>query len=850
MTENLKLNQNLNINRTVLVSDDTKNVQKPQVTRTPEYNARDEFVKVKRKRGLIAKTFDFFSNIFGTKLSRKKIESKIDDYEKGKIERAEVENLIDRYENKNFNNTEVTIDALSTISAIGVGSLAKKSGKLVEVFTKNYKTKMAVLGPVAAVVTGLVTKLGLEFIDGLVTPTDAKRKHSFATNTVTGTLDGISGAIATVSPLLLPVSIAVNAFSKYVNDKSDDKNNPTISDFLEKHKDSFGAEVLATIGVVAAGAKGHINFAKITDAISKVKLNKQYTSFYRPPKGQLTEFQSLARDIGYDLSIVLEGSKFKPTEILKLDEDFLKILLEKGQNGNITGKIKKIEEENIFLPKYLQTVVDIPDSGQKKIVEQIDMIVKGYNERKQHRLGRDFSWSWTTSSIDMTMEKLDKKGMDINGFKDLQQIISRIKSNCPTSRTMEEAQTMLDKNFDGYKLEKLLGVGSIAESYLAKDKNGNEVVIKIVKKHFLEGDKIAADKAKTVGKIHERRHGDYMKRTINSDERKEYDLNQLDSMYKVWGKEINLKEEAISAGEISSQASAFRAVDVVEAKNDIFIMKKAPGTNLDSSSLVTKWKDAGLEETDFKNFVENYVKVYCEQLFSLPKKGLKVVQSDPHGGNLLVELEKIKDLRTNKNATPITIIDYGNTTKTTREQAIKNLFNHIDYLIGNTDEIAKAMLENAQFGQNDKATMVKELSQALKDSIYNTDTKIDIDNPVKIFSTVNSFCLEFMQKKNIIPNASHINQMKAEETYILSNMGCLKNIAEACGYDISKAVDRNVIIKQLVGEMVKAVQDATKIAPKETASELAKRYRFFSKNPEEALSCLDINFNILSTNMQ
>ena len=845
MTENLKLNQNLNINRNVLVSDDTKNVQKPQVTRTPEYNARDEFVKVKNKRGFIAKTFDFFSNILGTKLSRKKIENKIDDYEKGKTERAEVENLIDRYENKNFNNTEVTIDALSTISAIGVGSLAKKYGKLVELFTKNYKTKMAVLGPVAAVVTGLVTKLGLEFIDGLGTPTNAKRKHSFATNTVTGTLNGISGAVATVSPLLLPVSITVNAFSKYVNDKSDDKNNPTISDFLEKHKDSFGAEVLATIGVVAAGAKGHINFAKITEAISKVKLNKQYTSFYRPPKGQLTEFQSLARDIGYDLSVVLEGEKFKPEEIYKLDKDFLKILLEKGQNGKITDKIKKLEEENIFLPKYLQTVIDIPNSKQEKLIKQIDMVVKAHNERKQNISSREFSWSFSTFGIDKTMEKLEKDGMDINGFKDLQQIISRIKSNCPTSRTIEEAQTMLDKNFDGYTLEKLLGVGSIAESYLAKDKNGNEVVIKIVKKHFLEGDKIAADKAKTVGKIHERRQSsDYKKRTINSDERKEYDLNQLDSMYKVWGKEINLKEEAISAQEIASQASAFRAVDVIEAKNDIFIMKKAAGTNLDSSSLVQKWKAANLEETDFKNFVENYVKVYCEQLFSLPKKGLKVVQSDPHGGNLLVELEKIKDLRTNKNATPITIIDYGNTTKTSQKQAIKNLFNHIDYLIGNTDEIAKAMLHNAQFGNNSKSKMIKELSQALKDSIYNTDTKIDIDNPVKIFSTVNSFCLEFMQKKNIIPNASHINQMKAEETYILSNMGCLKNIADTCGYDIEKAIDREVIIKQLISEMLKAVKDASKIAPKETAAELAKRYKFFSQNPEEALSCLDINFNI------
>ncbi len=230
-------------------------------------------------------------------------------------------------------------------------------------------------------------------------------------------------------------------------------------------------------------------------------------------------------------------------------------------------------------------------------------------------------------------------------------------------------------------------------------------------------------------------------------------------------------------------------------------------------------------------------------MFSIPKNGKKVVQSDPHCGNIFGNPAKVRDIPNGAKA--LTIIDYGNTTQTEQAQAIKNLFNHLDYLVGNTESIAEAMLEGANIGSQNKNTVVKELAKALDESIYNPDTKIDVDNPVKIFSTVNSFCLDFMQKKNIIPNASHINQMKAEETYIISNLGCMKNIADECGYDISKAIDKDAIIKLLVSEMSKATEDAAKSNPNLTYREIAKRYNFFVDNPEKALSCLGINFGIV-----
>lgn len=58
-------------------------------------------------------------------------------------------------------------------------------------------------------------------------------------------------------------------------------------------------------------------------------------------------------------------------------------------------------------------------------------------------------------------------------------------------------------------------------------------------------------------------------------------------------------------------------------------------------------------------------------------------------------------------------------------------------------------------------------------------------------------------------------------------------------------MDRNTVIKQLVNEMAKATQDSLKINPKLTTQEIAKRYKFFVNNSEEALSSLGINFNII-----
>ncbi len=745
------------------------------------------------------------------------------------------------------------IDSLTTLSALGIGNFLKKITTLTSCFSSENK-KLKTLSIAAPMAAALAIRPLLNLINNITLDKNSKKENKYKSPFASGLANAASALMISANPIFAPIGFTLNSIVSYIccNGK------PTIKDFVDSHKNSFVVDILAFSAILFCGFKGKVQIEYLNSAINKAKENIKSPILYKMPKDTLTEFQSLARDLGFDFGVLFDkNGSLDLKQINTIDDELLGILLEKGQEGNIEGKMRKIEEMNIFLPKYYQTVIDIPAEQQESIVKQIDAILKGRDQRLNGQ--KDFDNYITTYYLDQKLDELDSKGLSIAGFKDYQAIIQKIKSDCPTSRTIIEAQEMIDEIFGKGKytinLEAknhgLLGVGSIAESYLGRDKNNNEVVIKLIKEHFRNTNKVEQDKQKLLDKIEDRTkefHFSFSpdKYTIKNKEQKQYDINQVENMCKVWNLETDLTQEAVSANQIKAQASKYKAINAIEAKDGAFIMEKAQGCQLDSKDIAQNWQSAGLNEEDFSNFVDNYIAAYCEQLFSLPKTGEKVVQSDPHGGNILVDLKNIKLLQ-NKNNTnsPITIIDYGNTTKTKRLDAAKNLFNHIDYLVGNTDSIAKNLLEGAQIGSLNKKQVIEELSKGLKKDIFNCDTKIDVNNPVEIFRIVNSYCLNFMRDKHIIPNASNINQMKAEETYIISNLGCLKRIADGCGYDLGKVIDKKKIIKQLMAEMTKSTMSSLKTNPIFTIKQLNQRVKFIMKNPQEAFSCLGANFQIL-----
>src|SRR5699024_8214442 len=126
----------------------------------------------------------------------------------------------------------------------------KKAKTLINVFTPKYKKYAMALTAGASILTGLAVKLGLKGIDHLGKDKDAPKQPSrIKANVISGTLDGISGFISTLNPMLIPAGIAVNAFTRYITDKSDDETLPSISDFVQKQKDSVGIGILGLAGV-------------------------------------------------------------------------------------------------------------------------------------------------------------------------------------------------------------------------------------------------------------------------------------------------------------------------------------------------------------------------------------------------------------------------------------------------------------------------------------------------------------------------------------------------------------------------------------------------------------------------
>jgi len=759
---------------------------------------------------------------------------------------------------------DLTLDTLTTLGAFTVGALAKKGITFVDMFASNMSNSkstkaLKALNFAIPFAASFLIRPVLNGINNLTLTKEDKKENK--NNWKSNLSNGIGAALITNFAPLAPLAFVSNAFVSYAS--NNENKEPSMSDFIKQHADNFIIDIAAFSVLTLGALKNGREIDKIQKIIQKAKVNAASCVKYTMPEDSLTQFQSLARDLGFDLSILIdkENGKVNLSEAVKLDEELMDILLEKGQDGNIEGKMRKLEEMNIFLPKYFQTIMDIPDELQEKLCKQIDEIIAGREAQKnQNRWLKDGNYV-TNYALDEAFERFEKKNWSLEGLKDYQAIIRKIKSNCPASRSVDDAQGIIDGIYGsgkytivrGGKKDGLLGVGSIAESYLAKDSDGNEVVVKLLKKQFEDGKKVEKDKKALMKKIEDKsdiKEGFYItfgpqEHTIFSTEHQTYDKNLVENMCQVWEKETDLSQEAISAGQIKAQATKYQAIEPIDAKRSIFIMQKAQGVQLDSDDIAAKWQEAGLDEQDFSNFVDNYIAAYCEQLFALPDEAQKVVQSDPHGGNILVDLAKIKGLK-DKKSTPITIIDYGNTIKTTRKVAAKNLFNHIDYLFGNTDLIARNLLSGADLNGKNLEDEVRSLSLELKNNIFNCDTKIDTKNPIEIFRAANDFCIEYMRRNNIIPNATNINQMKAEETYILSNLGCLRRIADGCGYDISKAIDKKRIIKQLIKEMSRSTMKSFKQAPLYTMKELSSRIKFITKNPEHAFSCLNLNFELFS----
>ncbi len=734
---------------------------------------RDEFVREKKNNGLVGKFYNFLKNKTGAGLGSKKVEKEIDKFEKGEISEEQVREKISQYKVSRENAVQQTGD-LAAIGTVGsmyylindqikklrarfeIGAepevfrnlkeydktfLGKNANKIKQIIMSKGKTT-AYLLPILALIGGMtkLQTLQLERITSKEYKTDKKlskkeRKIQKKLNRIAKREQDMKNfATGAVAGLLTPISalvggiVGVPAFLAATTGLryitgKNDENKKSFSDFTKVLKDNAAVNTVAA-ALIAVPAFKHAHYSKI--------LGENLDKVVKKLKGKQLHFPDLPS----------QKTAYEELEEKLVESPAIKNILEghSGLNGSkrMDAIIKDLSEENIFAVKFLQ------------------IRNNGFLEGKSNPYS---------------------------------EISEALREDCPPTRTLEQAKTKIAEllgNSD-YTVSKLLGVGTVAETYLAKDKSGKEVCIKILKEGITT-DKINADKEKFIQLITEGKPIE----SLSEDQK--YLLRNIDDLANGILNEVNFKVEMEAAQKLVKHCKKANVVKPIEAKEGIYIMEKAPGISLKTLSdyynaeMDLKWYkklstehpseyierkiteiqariekiksrapefDLGeLNPKQIKRLLNEYINVQVEQFSKLDKNG-KVIHADIHPGNIFINLENLKSGK----GKLFTLIDTGNTITMTKEQT-KAALRIIPFIKnGNYKELSKIVLDGAVLPQGmTKADALSKVETDLKTFFFDTETKIPRMNIDSFYAISDNI----LRKYSIIPNNTQLNLNKAK----------------------------------------------------------------------------------------
>ncbi len=759
----------------------TNNTSTPMITNSSiileklEKELTDEKNKVYRRQGLIGKGIDKTKALVKVGRNQKSVQHKIDEFKKGNIDYQTVDKYIKDYKYGQRDASELVLDTLTGLSAFGMYSAARKITTFISPFaSKDIASKAGKyskgIGIGLGVLTGIFTKPTLRFIDRIYLKRKEKKDNkTFWKDVLSGGIDGAVAPAAVLKGALLgvPVLMGENTLQRYLFIKRDDKK--SFSDFIDKQKDNLGLKA-AAVGIAAyKGRKLHSSLSAWNKAIAQALENVKDLKPMPHVTGE-SEFNALAEKA----SLLLDQKLF--TEILL-------------PGKSIEEKMRLIEAKNIFLPKFIQT---IPEN-----------ILGMFGE-----MGNG----------------LEFMGMKLNNLEELSTIVTRFKSDCPQSRTVQEAQEFISKTYGNkYTIieDKALGVGTVAETFLAKNnETGQEVVLKFLKKG-MSLEKIEKDRTEFI---------ELIKANSTSDKEKtDFMIRKINTLFDAWAQEVDLAKEMEATQILGKNAKHYHAIKPIEVKDNIYVMVKAPGVQFNQFIDQMMKEGKKISEKEMFSLMQNYFQVFFEQLLSVPKHGIKVMHADPHPGNIFINLADKER--------PFTFIDTGNVLRYTPEEAIENALNHLDYFIGNSKGIAKALLRNANLpeGMTEKQAL-EIVEKGLNEKVYNCHTNFLSGN---LFKHINNIGLQVMQENNIIANQNNTNLIKAETTYF-SNLTCLKDIMEIVD-DKAGHLDQ-VEAQEQLKIMAQEIQDSIKNSAINnkgfTSKQLKERFDFITEHKERFYSTI------------
>lgn len=751
---------------------------------------KNSLIKEEKNNGLVEKFYDFCKNKTGLGIGSKKVAKHIKDYENRKIKENDVITLISKYkssqENAEQNLGDFTAGLAGLTGYLGMSGVANV-----------LKAQMQVKA-----LPNWLTESGLEYASHRYKNISKGFNNVLKSNALTKAI--IISSAMLLAGLTKLLTLKINRIGskefKVENKKNLDKkefknlNKEIKHDRRKQNSKNFltGAidGLLAPVAAIAGGIVGipaYIIVTSVTRYFSSKNDNKDKTfkSYGENLKNNAV--------INFLFAVALAVPAAKGVKYNKV----LSKNLEK-----VVTKLKDVKLQ----PPNLQS--------NKTAYEEIeDIMLKSENIKN---IISDYSLNTSDKIQKLTDENIFAvKFLQISKGNKKYGISSELLENCPPTRTLEEAQQEINKllNSDKYQISKSLGVGTIAETYLAQDQSGKEVCIKMLKRG-IDAAKIQKDKEAFINIATNATPKDQLTKS------QQYLVKSIENLAEGISKEVDFEHEMKAAQKLKKSTKQADVVTPIEAKPGIYIMERAPGIsldtlvkyydaerilkflenkpdtegplkledNLDVDFDYSKYREKRIEEQkqliehlkskspDFSAFdlsaseintlLRKYIDIIVEQFTKVDKNG-KTIHADIHPGNIFINLEALKTQK----GKLFTLIDTGNTIDVSREQAIAS--RNITSIIkkGNVKDITKCVIEDAILPTNlNKEEAYKLVEQDLKKAFFDNKTKIETMNSDELFKLTDNI----LRQHDIIPNNTQLNLNKAKT----SAYNSLENLAE------------------------------------------------------------------------
>lgn len=841
---------------------DNKAVQTAHAAKEPKVqtsSVRDEFVKIKKNNGLVGKFYNFLKNKTNFGSGTKAVEKEIDKFEKGEIKEEKVREKISQYKISQENAVQSTGD-------IATGAVTISSYFLANNYIKKLRAQLEL-------------DALPEIIKDIKKYPESKRYKRYIQ------AENIIKSKSKTMLVMLPILAVAGGITKLIYGKAE----------------RIGSKEFKVDKKAFADKKEYKAEKK---KAGKARRKANWKNFATGAlNGMLAPLTALAGGIAgvpaYLLATTgLRYASSKNDGKEKSLNDFTKSLKDNAAVNTVTAaaialpSIKKAHFSHVF-DTNLGKVVDklkgqqlqLPDlpSSKSAYQELEDLMLSSESIKKilkpeEYIEGR----SLETDITNLTDENIFavkflqiKNSGFLSGYNPYHEISEALRESCPPTRTIEQAQQHINKMWgsNDYTVSKLLGVGTIAETYLAKDKSGKEVCIKVLKEG-INADKIAKDKEKFIKLI----TGDTPQDKLTDNQK--YLIRNINDLAEGISKEVDFVNEMNAAKELKKYTKTADVVVPMEAKQGIYVMEKAPGISVKTlvdyyecerhikwaRKMVKKYPDdiwyqeeiQRLEEkmqkiksrspefaafdmtpSQIKRLLKNYIDLQVEQFSKVDKNG-KVVHADIHPGNIFINLEALKSGK----GKLFTLIDTGNTIKLSKEQSVASLKVVGFIKNGNTKDLTSVVLEDAILPQ----AMTKEKAAELvendfKKYFFDKETKIESMN----MDTFYVLSENILRKHNIISNNTQLNLNKAKISARNSFNDLFNSFFEKKYGDKDWSTTNKA---EMATAITRAMADGAEIGLKMTSAQTVQESKnLFQMSWKEAMNFLR-NKNMLKTNSE